>query len=213
MKTDQLVTMLATQVAPVPRHAAFRRFAGAGLVGVALGAVWMVLAFGLRGDLARVVLAAGFWAKLLLPACIVGAGLVLAQRLGRPGVAGGRAWWAVWLPLLAIWGVALTVLAQAPPEDRLPLVMGQTWRSCALSIGMLSIPAFVSALLALRSLAPTRPALAGAAAGLMAGGVGAFVYAFHCPEADAPFLAVWYVAGMALPVLAGAVLGPRVARW
>ena len=74
-------------------------------------------------------------------------------------------------------------------------------------------PVFAAAMVALRSLAPTRPAWAGAAAGALAGGAGAAVYALHCPELAAPFLAVWYVAGMGLPVLLGAVLGPRLLRW
>jgi hypothetical protein len=39
------------------------------------------------------------------------------------------------------------------------------------------------------------------------------VYALHCPEVEAPFLAVWYVGGMALPVLAGAALAHRLLRW
>jgi hypothetical protein len=47
----------------------------------------------------------------------------------------------------------------------------------------------------------------------MAGGAGAAVYALHCPELQAPFLAVWYVLGMAIPVAAGALLGPRLLRW
>jgi hypothetical protein len=33
------------------------------------------------------------------------------------------------------------------------------------------------------------------------------------PELQAPFLAVWYVLGMAVPVAVGALLGPRVLRW
>ena len=66
---------------------------------------------------------------------------------------------------------------------------------------------------ALRGAAPTRLAWAGAGAGLLAGALGALAYALHCPEMAAPFLAVWYLAGMALPTLAGAWLGPRVLRW
>jgi hypothetical protein len=77
----------------------------------------------------------------------------------------------------------------------------------------MALPIFAAALLVLKSMAPTRPALAGAAAGGLAGGVGAAVYALHCVELTAPFLAVWYVSGIALPVLAGAVLGPRLLRW
>ncbi|WP_436295950.1 MULTISPECIES: NrsF family protein [unclassified Variovorax] len=47
----------------------------------------------------------------------------------------------------------------------------------------------------------------------MAGGAGAAVYALHCPELAASFLAIWYVAGMTLPVLAGAAIGHRLLRW
>ena len=65
----------------------------------------------------------------------------------------------------------------------------------------------------MKGLAPTRLALAGAAAGLLAGAIGALVYALHCPEMEAPFLGVWYVAGMLIPAAAGALLGPIVLRW
>lgn len=37
--------------------------------------------------------------------------------------------------------------------------------------------------------------------------------ALLCPELGMPFLAVWYVAGIALATLAGAALGPRLLRW
>ena len=95
----------------------------------------------------------------------------------------------------------------------MPALMGQTWRSCAWSIGLIALPVFVAVLAALRGLAPTRPAAAGAAAGALAGGAGAAIYALHCPELAAPFLAVWYVLGIALPVVAGALIGPRLLRW
>lgn len=49
--------------------------------------------------------------------------------------------------------------------------------------------------------------------GSLAGALGALVYALHCPEVQAPFLAVWYLAGMAIPTALGAVLGPRLLRW
>jgi hypothetical protein len=39
------------------------------------------------------------------------------------------------------------------------------------------------------------------------------VYALHCPELAAPFIAIWYVIGMAAPVVLGAALGPRLLRW
>jgi hypothetical protein len=30
---------------------------------------------------------------------------------------------------------------------------------------------------------------------------------------SAPFLAIWYVAGVVVPTVAGALLGPRMLRW
>jgi hypothetical protein len=56
-------------------------------------------------------------------------------------------------------------------------------------------------------------ALSGAGAGLLAGALGTLVYALHCPESAAPFIGIWYVLGIAIPTLAGAMLGPRVLRW
>ena len=65
----------------------------------------------------------------------------------------------------------------------------------------------------MKGLAPTRLRLAGAAAGFAAGAIGALVYTLHCPELDAPFLAVWYVSGMLIPTVVGAFVGPRLLRW
>ena len=125
----------------------------------------------------------------------------------------GASWLGIALPVLLLWSLAAVSLATAPPELRASLVMGQTWRSCSASIALISLPLFIAAFVALASLAPTRLALAGACAGAMAGGAGAAVYALHCPELDAPFLAVWYVLGILMPVAAGALLGPRLLRW
>jgi hypothetical protein len=65
----------------------------------------------------------------------------------------------------------------------------------------------------MRSLAPIRMPLAGAAAGLLAGALGATVYTLHCPEMAAPFIGIWYVLGMLVPAAVGAALGRLVLRW
>jgi hypothetical protein len=90
--------------------------------------------------------------------------------------------------------------------------VGASWRRAqkvAIKVGSDTITTFW----ALRQLAPTRLTLAGALAGLFAGGAGAFVYAFHCPETAAPFVALWYSAGILLTAGLGALLGPRLLRW
>ncbi len=51
------------------------------------------------------------------------------------------------------------------------------------------------------------------AAGLLAGGVGASVYALWCRESTAAFVAVWYTLGIVACGGIGALLGPLVLRW
>ena len=213
MRTDDLIAMLSAGVEPVPRRAATRRLVVALLVGLPLAAAVMLYEFGMRRDLVQAMFWPMLWMKILFPFFIAWAGFVMTQRLARPGVRIGRAKYALAVPLLLVWAMALVAWMSAPPGQRMALVMGETWRSCAFNIAIISLPVFVAALVALKGLAPTRPALAGAAAGIMAGGAGATVYALHCPELAAPFLAVWYVTGMLIPVVAGALIGPRVLRW
>ena len=213
MQTDRWIDLLASQAEPV----AARRVAPLMLRALAwglAGAVAIMLAgYGLRHDFAQVVHLPMFWLKVGVPLVIALAGLLLVSRLGRPGVRAGQAWWGVALPVLLLWVMGAWQWMAADPADRPPLLWGQTWRTCVFSIGLIALPVFVAALALMRQLAPTRPAWAGAAAGTLAGGAGACVYAFHCPEMTAPFLAVWYVLGMALPAAVGAAIGPRLLRW
>ena len=213
MKTDDLVAMLANGPVAAPRRSASRRIGLAVLAGLPLSLLILFAEYGLRRDLAQAMFWPMFWVKLLFPLCIALAAFVMVQRLARPGVAARQAWVGAALPVLLIWVLAAVAWFTVPAEERMPSLMGQSWRICALSIGLMALPVFAATLVALRGLAPTQPALAGAAAGALAGGVGAAVYALHCMELTAPFLAVWYVSGIVVPVLAGAVLGPRLLRW
>lgn len=64
---------------------------------------------------------------------------------------------------------------------------------------------------ALRHGAPSRPRLAGALAGLVAGGIGATFYATHCIDDSPLFVAVWYRAGIAIMAALGSVAGRQAA--
>lgn len=213
MKTDDLVTMLATGVAPVPQHAASRPLGLALLAGVPVSLVILLLGYGLRRDLMQVIDLPMFWVKLAFPLCIAVAAFVVVQRLARPGVQVRRAGWGLVAPLLMVFALAVAAWLDAPVQDRLALLMGVSWRTCALSISLMAMPIFIPVLLALKGLAPTQPVLAGAAAGALAGGLGAAIYALYCVEMTAPFLAVWYVIGILMPVLAGSLLGRRWLHW
>ncbi|MDM0016963.1 DUF1109 domain-containing protein [Variovorax saccharolyticus] len=213
MNTDQWVDLLAADAAPVRRRAVSRRLLLAVAIGLPLSFAWMLLEYGVRRDLIQAMFWPMFWVRLLFGAAIALAGFVVVQRLARPGVRVRGAWLGLAAPVVVIWVLALLALLAAPAEERAALVWGQTWRSCAIDIAVVSLPTFAALLWALKGLAPTRPALAGAAAGALAGGAAAWVYAFHCPELAAPYIAVWYLAGIALPVVAGALIGARWLRW
>lgn len=213
MKTDDLIGMLATGVEPVPRRAATRRLVWAIALGLPVAVLILLAGYGVRRDLVQAMFWPMLWVKFLFPFFIAWGGFVITQRLARPGVRVGPAWLVIAVPILLVWGLGLHAWMDAPEAERMSLLMGRTWRSCAFSIALISAPLFVAGFVALKGLAPTRPAWAGAAAGALAGGAGATVYALHCPEIGAPFLAVWYVAGILIPVLLGAVLGTRLLRW
>jgi hypothetical protein len=213
MKTDDLVTLLATGASAVEPNALARRYTlslGWGAFGATL---LMAILLGVRSDIDAAAQLPMFWIKLAFPASVAVASLVAASRLSRPGARLGGARGGLVAPVLVIWLYAAWVLLAAPPAERAELVMGRTWRYCLVGIPTLAVPVFAATLWAMKGLAPTRPALAGAAAGLLAGAMAALVYALHCPEMEAPFIGVWYVVGMLIPAAAGALLGPLVLRW
>lgn len=213
MKTDELIALLATGAAPVPANAASRRLALALGAGFPVAALLMALTYGMRADLAQAMSEWVFMMKLAFAGSLALAGFVATERLARPGMHLDGVRWALLAPLVLLWLVAATVLLSAEPAQRADLVFGATWKTCPFNIALISLPLLAAELWAMKGLAPTRPALAGASAGCLAGALGTLVYALHCPETDAPFVAIWYVLGIAIPTLAGAVLGPRVLRW
>jgi len=213
MKTDDLVTMLATNAGAVEPHSTERRLACSMALGAIAAVALMTIVLGVRTDLVTAVALPMFWIKFGFVASLSAAALAAVLRLSRPGARLGLVGAVLALPLFMMWGLGAITLAIADPVQRLNLVFGQTWLVCPFLIAMLSAPFLVTALWAVKGLAPTNLPLAGAAAGLLAGASGALVYSIHCPEMDAPFLGTWYVLGMLVPTLAGAMCGRRILRW
>jgi len=213
MNTDDLIRLLASDTVAVEPRVWRRRYAlalGAGLVG-AIALMLMVL--GLRPDLGTAVLLPMFWVKFAFPVALLAGALLATVRLSRPGLPLGRVAAAIAAPVLAIWVLAVIALLGASPAERSALIWGNTWTTCPANVTMLSMPAFIALFWVMKTLAPTQLRLAGAAAGLLAGALGAAVYALHCPEMGAPFLGLWYVIGMLIPTTLGALIGPRLLRW
>jgi hypothetical protein len=213
MKTDELVTLLATGSAAVETHVAVRRYAlavASGLVGAAL---LMLSLLKVRADLAEVAMLPLFWLKIGFVASLMAASLFATVRLSRPGARTSCIPVAMAAPIVLMWAVAAFVVYIAEPAARSGLFLGQTWQSCPLLIALLSAPALVALIWAMKGLAPTRARLAGFSAGLLSGAMAALVYSLHCPEIEAPFVGLWYLVGMLIPAGAGAWLGESLLSW
>lgn len=206
-KTDELIDRLAREsaaVAPLPPGILAWPVAAA----AALCLVLLALVFG--GPLAALpaVGLAPYAMKLAFALAVALAGFIALDAVGRPGRALRLRVGVLAIPFLA--AAILAALETAALETAWP---GGTWLRCLASTTPLGLIAALLTMRAMRPLAPTRPRLAGALAGIAGGGLAACCYALWCPETSALFLASWY----ALPVLAlgglGALIGPRLLRW
>ena len=213
MKTDELVTLLAAGALAVEPDATARRYATALGWGACGATLLMAITLGVRPDIYDAAWLPMFWIKLAFPASLAVGSLFAAARLSRPGARLGWVPGALVAPVLAMWLLAAFALLGATPPERVELILGSSSKDCLFNVAMLSLPVLAAVLWAMKGLAPTRLVLAGAAAGLLAGTIGALVYALHCPEMEASFIGVWYAAGMLIPAAVGAFLGPVLLRW
>lgn len=213
MNTDDFISMLSSGVAPVDRRTLAKRFSGAVLAGLVSATLLVVAIMGVRPDLGHVMATPIFWAKIAFPLCLMLGALSMVMRLARPGVPSGPGKILIVAAVAAVWVGAIYVLMVAAPDDRLTIILGETWQVCALNITLLSIPGFIAVFWALRGLAPTNLTLSGACGGLLASAMATIAYSLHCPETQVPFWGVWYLMGMLVPTVLGALLGRRWLRW
>jgi len=213
MKTDDLIRALATHAEPVASRATLRRSLGAVAMGLPLALLLMAGLLGFNPNLVQDMSLPMFWVKLAYVVSLAVLAFIVVGRLARPGHT--AAWPARWLiaPWLIIVLLAGFEWFSTPQAERAYLLWGVSWAECPLNIALLSLPTLIAGLWVMKSLAPTRPMLAGASAGLLAGATGAVVYTLHCPEFAAPFLGIWYALGMLVPAIVGALLGSRLLRW
>ncbi|ADG09177.1 DUF1109 domain-containing protein [Caulobacter segnis] len=212
MRTDDLIAALAADGAPVrtPR----RRLAVVAVAGALVALVLVLTWLHTRHDLMPAMRGGMFWMKAAYTAVLGLAGYLAIERLARPEGSGRRGW-LLGGAVVAVFVVAGVWQALVSPDVQAALHMlrGHSWHSCSRNILVLGLPMLALGLLAVRSMAPTRPVAAGFATGLFAGGVAATVYGLHCAENTFTFVALWYSLGVLLLAALGAVLGRWVLRW
>ena len=214
MKTEDLIAQLAAE----PRLTTPPGAVGQGaLRGIALGLVVTATLFlvfwGIRPAVLEHLSIPVTAAKTLLALALALLALPLALRSARPGAGGGPLALAIWAVPAAAAALFVWAFATTGAGARLAGVLGHSIHVCLPSITVLSVPILSGLLLALRRGAPVRPALSGALAGLVAGGLATTVYSLFCTEDSPLFYAVWYSSGILIATGIGALAGKRWLRW
>lgn len=211
MKTDDLVQLLAAD--PVVESPPGRSLAKALLPGIAVALVLFFLLAGWRSDVIPSLAEPRFLFKLLLNIAAAAAACALVLRLARP-VGSSGPWPVLLVVLLVVLGAAVLIeLLVVPRELWWESARGSNATWCLRLIPTLSAGPLAASLWVLRRAAPARPWLAGLAAGLMSAGIGALLYATHCPDDSPLFVALWYGLATLIVAAAGALAGARLLRW
>jgi hypothetical protein len=213
MKTDELINMLGTNLEPVKGGELRNTLMIALVVGAASASCLMLAIFGLPADALD-----GDYSGLKLLALAFTLGLVFAgasfligsTQPGEPGRKPLILISVLFFALISAGGVALVL---AHPAAWSGMIFGPQWAACLICIPLFAVAPFASLIWALRKGAPTNLMPTGAIAGLVAGALGAAVFAFHHPGGSIPFIALWYGGSILLCALVGAILGSRLLRW
>src|ERR1700744_5044137 len=114
---------------------------GLGL-GLLLSAILMLVAMGPRPDLSVAMTGGAFWMKLAYTLSFAILGLWMVERLGRSDTSARVPALVPAVPGILLLAVPIMQL-MAPGANRHYLMMGDSWRVCAIDILTISVPAFV----------------------------------------------------------------------
>ena len=208
-ETERLIQNLAGQAGTRQGAISFDwSFLAAAALSLAAAVTMVFVLIGVRPDLLAAVQRSPFHFKVASTLSLACVGYFIAQRAARPG---GTA-----LTLIALVpSMLLLAVGGATDTSGLPL-MGTYDVSAPLCVGsilMVSVPALWMILAVLRTGAPTHLGFAGAAAGLLAGALGAAAYTLACTNDGRPFVAIWYTLAILMMTSLGAVIGRRALAW
>jgi hypothetical protein len=212
METDRLIQTLAADNAhrepPVGLVLALALLAAA-----PFSFAMFLMELGVRPDIMAAMRNPFFDLKFLVTLALAVPAIAIAVHLSRPE-ASTRGW--AWLLLIPLGLLGIGIAGEMMMPQRLPMMtrlVGSNSRVCMTAIPLLALPLLAAALIGLRHGAPTRPALAGAFAGLVSAGLAATLYASHCTDDSPLFVATWYTLATLLVTAIGALAGAKVLRF
>ncbi len=211
MDTDQLIRTLAadnTRARPVGFVLALALLAAA-----PVSLLMFFSELGVRPDVMTTMRNPFFDLKFAVTLALATSAILISLHLSRPE-ASMQGWG--WLFMIPAGLLVAGISGEMMMPQRLPMMtrlVGQNSRVCMTAIPAMSLPLLAAALTGLRHGAPTRPALAGAIAGMLSAGLAATFYASHCTDDSPLFVATWYTIATALVTAIGALAGSRVLRF
>ena len=209
MDTDQLIRTLAADNAHRERPVGFALM----LALLAAAPVSLLMFFtelGVRPDVMTAMRNPFFDLKFAVTLALAIAAIAVSLHLSRPEASLRGFGWLLLAPvgiLAAAIGGEMMMPQRAPMMTRM---VGKNSWVCMTAIPVMSLPLLAGALIGLRHGAPSRPAVAGALAGLLSAGLAATLYASHCTDDSPLFVAAWYTVAIALVTAVGALAG---AKW
>lgn len=211
MRTDDLIQALQADAA-ARRWPQMRVWWAAAFLALCAAALDFLVLLSPRPDLAAMIGTPRVLFKLAFAAAVAGSAFAAARALSRPEAPARPLLWLI-VPLSLLLAAVAIELASVPAADWSARMVGAYPLDCVVLIPAVGLLPLAVTLLALRHGAPTRPLLAGAAAGLLSGGLAALLYAMHCRDDSPLFVAIWYSAALIVMALLGALGGRFFARW
>ncbi len=211
MKTDDLIRALSVDGKSPWRVGNLLTVALLAAVPISVAAFFMEM--GMRPDIATAVQNPFFDLKFAVTISLALSAVALSLHLSRPEATLRGVVLILAVPVSLLLG---GILVEMMLPQRLPWftrLAGTNSRICLTAIPLLSMSFLAASLVALRHGAPSRPAVAGAFAGLLSAGLAATLYASHCTDDSPLFVATWYTLATALVVVVGALAGSRVLRF
>lgn len=212
MRTEDLIKALDADASSKAMPLGLAWWAAFG-VAVVVAAVVFFMTIGPRPDIMPAMHTMRFMSKFVFTLTLAASAFALIRALSTPGAATKR---AMALMLAAPVLVAVAVILElfvVPEADWGRRLVGSNMMICMSFIPLIGIGPLAIFLGMLRYGAPTRPVLAGAVAGLLAGGLSATFYAAHCFDDSPLFVATWYTIAIAILTALGALGGRLFVRW
>ena len=212
MRTDDLIKALDADARgmTMPLDSAWW-VAIAAAATIAATVFWVTI--GPRPDIMAAMHTMRFLSKFVFTIALAVSAFALIRALSTPSASTARrAAWMATAPLLVAVAVILELFA-VPEAQWGTRLVGSNMMICMTFIPLIGIGPLAVFLWMLRYGAPTRPVLAGAVAGLLAGGLSATFYAAHCFDDSPLFVATWYTIAVLILAGLGALGGRLFVRW